>query len=110
MIYNVYIVILSNIPVSNKPIKKSDKELFSLIDEKIAQKQYVFLLHSDQRMRERKISELDVINLLSGKKGYGRKRNKKKDIYEPFSICETSQDWKYCIEGRVIVESGVWAK
>jgi hypothetical protein len=85
--------------VSNKPIKKTDKELFTLIEEKITQKKYIFLSHSNQRIRERNISELDVIYLLSGKKGYGRKRNKKKDTYEPHSICATAQDWKYCIEG-----------
>ncbi len=86
----------------NKPIKKTDKELFTLIEEKITQKEYIFLSHANQRMRERKISELDVIYLLSGKKGYNRKRNKKKDIFELFSICEKSQDWKYCIEGNDI--------
>ncbi len=77
-----------------KPIKKTDKDLFSLIESKIAQKKYIFLKHSQQRMIERNILDLDVINVLSGKKGYGRKRNKKKDIYAEFA-----EDWKYCIEG-----------
>ncbi|MCH9689158.1 MAG: DUF4258 domain-containing protein [Gammaproteobacteria bacterium] len=70
-----------------------------MVEEKIKQGQYVFLPHSKQRLRERKISELDVIRLLSGEKGYGRKRNKRKDTYEHPSISERAQDWKYCIEG-----------
>jgi hypothetical protein len=57
------------------------------------------LSHSKQRVRERNVSELDVIYLLSGKKNYGRKRNKKKDSYEASSITDLAQDWKYCIEG-----------
>ena len=40
-----------------------------------------------------------MIYLLSGKKGYERKRNKRKDIYESFSLTNKAQDWKYCIEG-----------
>ncbi len=85
--------------MSLKPIKKTDKDLYSLIDSKIAQKKYVFLKHSQQRMLERGILELDVLNILLGKKGCGRKRNKKKDAYEQLSISEFAQDWKYCIEG-----------
>ena len=85
-----------------KPIKKSDHALFSLIEERIIQGQYVFLQHSSQRLNERNVSELDVIYILSGKKGYGRKRNKKKDSYEPFSLTELAEDWKYCIEGHDI--------
>ncbi|MGQ3890094.1 DUF4258 domain-containing protein [Legionella sp. CNM-1927-20] len=82
-----------------KPIKKTDKELFSLIEEKIRQGQYVFLKHAKQRLKERNINELDVIYLLSGKKGYGRKRNKVKDSYEALLSPDLAQDWKYCIEG-----------
>ena len=41
-----------------------------------------------------------MIYLLSGKKGYERKRNKRKDIYESFSLTDKAQDWKYYIEGR----------
>lgn len=89
----------------SKPIKKTDSELYSLIEEKILQKKYIFLSHAQLRIKERGISELDVIYLLSGKKGYGRKRNKKKDIYEPHSMYGTAQDWKYCIEGCDIDES-----
>lgn len=85
--------------MSFKPIKKTDKDLFTLIESKIAQKKYIFLKHSQQRMLERNIVELDILNILSGKKGYGRKRNKKKDTYEQHSFSELTQDWKYCIEG-----------
>lgn len=82
-----------------KPIKKTDKELFSLIELKIAHRKYIFLKHSRQRMIERSILELEVLNILSGKKGHERHRNKKKDSYELGSFSELPQDWKYCIEG-----------
>jgi len=82
-----------------KPLKKTDKELLSLIETKIIQKKYIFLKHAQQRLLERNILELDVLNILSGKKGYGRKRNKKKDTYEQYFFSELTQDWKYCIEG-----------
>lgn len=85
--------------MSSKPIKKTDKELFNLIEESISRKNYIFLKHSKQRMQERHIIELDVLYLLSGKKGYGRKRNKKKDSYENNPFGDLNQDWKYCIEG-----------
>ena len=85
--------------MSIKPIKKTDKELFALIKEKINQKKYIFMSHSKQRMRERNVSQLDVIYLLAGKTGYGRRRNKKKDVYESIFITDVAQDWKYCIEG-----------
>jgi hypothetical protein len=85
--------------VSLKPIKKTDKELFALIEERILEGKYIFLSHSKQRIKERNLSQLDVLSLLSGKKGYGRRRNKKKDVYEPPSISELAEDWKYCIEG-----------
>ncbi|HDV5785689.1 TPA: DUF4258 domain-containing protein [Legionella pneumophila] len=85
--------------MSLKPIKKTDKELFVLIESKINQGKYIFLKHAKQRIKERNVSDLDVISLLLGKKGYERKRNKKKDLYEPSSISELALDWKYCIEG-----------
>lgn len=43
--------------------------MFSLIESKMAEKKYLFLKHSQQRMLERNILELDVLNVLSGKKG-----------------------------------------
>lgn len=54
--------------MSLKPNKKTDKELFKLMEEKIAQGKYVFLKHAKQRIRERNVSELEVIHLLSGKR------------------------------------------
>ncbi|APC96152.1 MULTISPECIES: DUF4258 domain-containing protein [Francisella] len=76
-----------------KPSKKSDKELFSLIEQKIADKKYIFLPHVRQRMLERNITAIDVLYLLQG---YSKRiRNKKKDSYE-----HDREDWKYCIEGK----------
>jgi len=85
-----------------KPVKKTDRELFSLIERKINQKEYIFLNHAQKRQLERGISDLDVLNILGGKSGYGRIRNKKKDVCEPFSLNDSPEDWKYCIEGKDI--------
>ena len=75
-----------------KPTKKSDKELFSLIELKVAKNKYIFLPHARQRMLERNITAIDILYLLQG---YSKRiRNKKKDIYE-----HGKEDWKYCIEG-----------
>jgi len=61
-----------------KPVKKIDRELFNLIERKINQKEYIFLNHAQKRQLERGISDLDVLNILDGKSGYGRTRNKKR--------------------------------
>jgi len=85
-----------------QPQKKTDKELFSLIELKIKANKYIFLPHAKQRQQERKISDLDVLNILEGKSGYFRSRNKKKDTYEAHYLKEKPEDWKYCIEGKDI--------
>jgi hypothetical protein len=43
---------------------------------------------------EREILDLDVLDILEGKKGRHRKRNKSKDKYEA-----DREDWNYCFEG-----------
>lgn len=78
----------------SKPTKKSDKELYALLNEKIGQGKYVFKAHARQRQKDRNISDLDVLDILEGKHGRGRHRNKQKDSYE-----DGKKDWKYCIEG-----------
>lgn len=85
-----------------KPIKKSDSELFELIEKKINEKNYIFLDHAKQRQEQRDISDLVVLNILQNKEGYQRKRNKVKDRYEKQYFNEEPQDWKYCIEGKDI--------
>lgn len=60
--------------------KKNDSELFLLMEQKIKANQYVFVKHAKQRLLERNISDLEVINILLNKKGCHRKRNKRKDI------------------------------
>jgi len=77
-----------------KPKRKSDKELFTLLDEKIIKGEYVFKYHAEQRKNERAISELEVLDTLEGRAKRKRHRNKKKDKYE-----EGREDWNYCIEG-----------
>nr|HAT8715377.1 DUF4258 domain-containing protein [Legionella jordanis] len=90
-----------------KPSKKTDQELFTLIEQKIKEKNYLFVRHAKERQKQRNISELDVLNILEGKAGYDRKRNKSKDSYESNYIHEKPQDWKYCIEGKDIDERKV---
>lgn len=90
-----------------KPPKKSDAELFALIETKIQEKKYIFVKHAQERKKQRNISQLDVLNILEGKKGFGRKRNKRKDSYDADYIHEKPQDWKYCIEGKDIDDKDV---
>lgn len=85
-----------------KPSKNTDQELFALIEQKIKERNYLFVPHAKERQKQRNISDLDVLNILEGKSGYERKRNKSKDSYESNYIHEKSQDWKYCIEGKDI--------
>lgn len=85
-----------------KPPKKTDTELFALIEEKIQEGKYIFKVHAKERQTQRNISQLDVLNILEGKKSFGRKRNKRKDSYDSNFIYEKPQDWKYCIEGKDI--------
>ncbi|KTC81704.1 DUF4258 domain-containing protein [Legionella brunensis] len=88
--------------MSGKPVKRTDKDLFALIEQKIKEKNYAFLPHTQQRMIERQILATDVINILKGIPGYERGRNKRKDTYEDQYINESAEDWKYCIEGKNI--------
>ena len=85
-----------------KPSKKIDQELFALIEQKVKERNYLFVPHAKERQKQRNISDLDVLNILEGKSGYERKRNKSKDSYESNYIHEKPQDWKYCIEGKDI--------
>ncbi|HAT8180758.1 TPA: DUF4258 domain-containing protein [Legionella pneumophila] len=87
-----------------KPSKKKDQELFALIEQKIKQRKYIFVKHAKERQKQRNISDLDVLNILEGKPGYARKRNKSKDLYESNYENDKPQDWKYCIEGKDIDE------
>lgn len=85
-----------------KPKKMHDTELYTLIEEKLKNGQYIFVSHAKLRLKQRAISQLDVINILKGREGFNRKRNKAKDLYEPLDIMNQPQDWKYCIEGTDI--------
>lgn len=78
----------------SKPTKKSDKELYALLNEKIKAGEYVFKKHARQRQKDRSISDLQVLDILEGKPGHRRHRNKIKDSYE-----ERKKGWKYCVEG-----------
>lgn len=78
-----------------RPEKKTDKQLFSLLQYKIANAEYIFKRHARQRQKDRGISDLEVLNILEGKTKYNRRRNKSKDKYEA-----NQQDWNYCIEGK----------
>lgn len=77
-----------------KPSKKTDAELWDLIELKIHNVEYVFLNHAKQRQIDRAVTDVDVLNILENRKGCKRKRNKQKDVY-----IEGHEDWNYCIEG-----------
>lgn len=85
-----------------KIIKKSDKQLFELIERKIDSGNVLFTSHALKRMKERNITELAILSILACDKGATRRRNKRKDALEDISINEPAQDWKYCIEGEFL--------
>lgn len=74
--------------------KKTNYELVRLLDTKIANGCYFFTNHSTQRLQERQLSHLDVLDILKGVPGKKRRRNKNKEKYVP-----KYQGWNYCIEG-----------
>ncbi len=78
----------------NQPRKLKDIELYHLLDSKISKGDYVFKKHARQRQKDRNISDLEVLNILEGRTGYRRHRNKAKDGHE-----DQKEEWKYCIEG-----------
>lgn len=77
-----------------KPKKKTDGELYHLLETKIVDLEYIILEHAKHRLKDRSIIEIEVLDILEGKEGRKRKRNKIKDKYD-----DGRQDWNYCIEG-----------
>ena len=80
--------------MTNKPTKKSDKELWELVAETISNLNYIFLNHAKKRLEDRNITDIEVIDILENKNNRKRKRNKMKDSYS-----NGNKDWNYCIEG-----------
>lgn len=80
---------------NGKPVKKTDKELWAIIDKCIVDKDYIILPHAKKRQFDRSITDIDILDILENKKNRRRKRNKKKDTYTNDFI-----DWNYCIEGQ----------
>jgi hypothetical protein len=78
-----------------KPTKKSDLALFKLIEDSIELGNYVFTKHAMDRVGERAILEITVLDILEGRSLSKRRRNKRKDKFE-----EGAYDWSYCIEGE----------
>jgi hypothetical protein len=78
-----------------KPIKKNDKELWGLIEDKLENKNYIFLKHAKIRQQDRNITDIDVLDILENKCERKRKRNKRKDTYT-----QGYSDWNYCVEGN----------
>lgn len=81
--------------LNKKPDKKTDTELWALILEMISNGDYIFLRHAQDRLKDRKVSDLDVLDILENKPKRKRKRNKSKDTFLP-----GYKDWNYCIEGN----------
>lgn len=75
-------------------IKIIDKELFKLLSQLVRSGSYVFKKHARDRQETRSIQDLEVLNILEGKKGHRRHRNKAKD-----SLRADRKGWKYCLEG-----------
>lgn len=80
-----------------KAAKKNDFDLWSLISQKISSVRYTFLNHAKARLIDRKISDIEVLDILEHKNKC--RRNKSKDTYVP-----GYSDWKYCIEGKTFAE------
>src|SRR3989344_9622201 len=80
-----------------KPTKKTDKELWTLIAEKINGGEYIFLSHAKKRQKDRQITDIDVLDILENKGNRRRRRNKSKDSYT-----KGYQDWNYCVEGNAL--------
>src|SRR5579864_4721387 len=76
------------------PQKKTDYDLFQLLSEKIDQGGYFFVNHAKQRILERGLLEIEILDILNGRDGKKRKRNKRKEKY-----CAGYPDWNYCVEG-----------
>ena len=76
-----------------KAPKKNDPELWGLITQKISGIRYVFLNHAKARLVDRKITDVEVLDILEHKNKC--RRNKSKD-----SLAPGYPDWKYCIEGK----------
>ncbi len=74
--------------------KKSNSEIFSLLDEKIRAEEYFFTNHAKVQCKKRNILEIEVLDILEGRIGSRRKRRENKDLYEVDRM-----DWNYCIEG-----------
>ena len=87
---------------SIKPYKKNDLALWKLISDKISSGHYLFLAHAKEKLGERNISEFETLAILENKNHRNRKRNKKKDAYNP-----SFADWTYCIEGNDIDENKI---
>jgi len=81
--------------VAQKPNKKTDAELWTLITKMISVGNYVFLKHAHDRLKDRNISDIDVLDILENKPRRKRKRNKRKDV-----LLSGYSDWNYCIEGN----------
>lgn len=77
-----------------KPAKKTDKELWAIIEKCTADNGYIILPHAKKRQIDRDITDIDILDILENKEDRKRKRNKKKDEYKDSFI-----DWNYCIEG-----------
>jgi hypothetical protein len=78
---------------NGKAVKRKDYDLLSLVAQKITGVRYIFLNHAKTRLVDRKITDIEVLDILEHKEKC--RRNKSKDSYTP-----GFQDWKYCFEGK----------
>lgn len=78
---------------NSKALKKQDYDLWSLITQKITGVRYIFLNHAKERLIDRKITDVEVLDALEHREKC--RRNKSKDTYT-----DGFPDWKYCIEAK----------
>lgn len=76
------------------PPKISDYDLFSTMKHKIQSGNYLFVRHATNRLKERHINDLAVLDILEREPGRLTSRNKARERYET-----AHKQWNDCFEG-----------
>lgn len=61
-----------------KPVKKTDKELWLMIEQRIENKQYIIMPHAVDRQNTRNITDIDILDILENKETVKEKETKAK--------------------------------
>jgi hypothetical protein len=79
-----------------KPNKKTDQEIWQSLEQSIYHGNYIFSSHAKKRLKDRSVTDIEVLDILENKPNR-RRTVKSKDTYT-----YGHQDWSYCIEGYEI--------